>query len=393
MKKSVLYARYIAGAMLVFLLFFGMGSAISAYVKASNNGTDSADADQEMMLEEQEGERTNILVLGVDARPGEDNSRSDTMLLVSIDPHLDQAVVISIPRDTRVNVPGSPLDKICTANFVGGPAYAVKIVEEFMDLNIDYYVEADFNGFKNIIDTIGGVSINVPQRMYKPSEGIDLYPGLQKLDGYQALAFVRYRNYQFGDIERTAHQQEFLVALADELLQARTIPKLPALLKETRGFVNTNLGIRDMLRIASWAPGFTASSVTAQTLPGYFYDVYNHEGVMEQSYWVADREEATGLLDRLFEGETVAVIQASPLPAYVPPSNEDAQVDEEDPEDERSGLPSPGNNDIDTGYDTDRDWIYDSGDEERKGHWEDEDWDERQEEYYNSGEESTGSEL
>ncbi len=337
MRKTLFYAKYTAGAVLIFLLFFTMGSAISTYVLTNN--TEDENTDEDTVLVEQDGERTNILVLGVDARPGDENSRSDTMLLVSIDPQLDKAAVISIPRDTRVDVPGSPLDKICTANYAGGPEYAVKIVEDFMNINIDYYVEADFNGFKSVIDTIGGVTINVPQRMYKPSEGIDLYPGTQKLDGYQALAFVRYRGYEFGDIERTSYQQEFLIAVADELLQPKTITKIPALLKEVRSYVKTDIGLSDMLRIASWTPGFTSSSIITQTLPGYFYDVYNDEGVMEQSYWVADQEEAAHVLDNLFEGKTLAVIQTSPYPVYVPPQNDEAEADINT---ERSKLPSPG---------------------------------------------------
>ncbi|KUG04973.1 cell envelope-associated transcriptional attenuator lytr-cpsa-psr, subfamily m [hydrocarbon metagenome] len=362
MKKTLLYVRYAAGALLVFMLFFTMGSAISVYVKASSTAEDNTPED--LVLVEEDGERTNILVLGVDARPGDENARSDTMLLISIDPKLDKAAVISIPRDTRVDVPGSPLDKICTANYAGGPEYAVEIVEDFMNINIDYYVEADFNGFKEVIDTIGGVTINVPQRMYKPSEGIDLYPGTQKLDGYKALAFVRYRGYEFGDIERAGHQQEFLIALADELLKPKTITKLPTLIKEVRSFVKTDIGLTQMLRMASWAPGFTSSSIVTQTLPGYFYDVYNAQGVMEQSYWVADREAASSLIDNMFEGKTVAVIKTSPYPVYVPPPEEDVDA-------ERSNLPSPAD-DTGPGYENDNEQEDELDAGGWQGHWEDE---------------------
>lgn len=412
MKKAILYVKYTAIAMVIFTMFFAMGSAISAYVNAGNNEGKKAEKDQEDVLAEQDGERTNILILGVDARPGEANSRSDTMLLASVDPSLDQAVIISIPRDTRVDVPGSPLDKICTANFVGGPEYAVEIVEDFMGINIDYYVEADFNGFKKVIDRIGGVTINVPQRMYKPSENIDLYPGTKKLNGYEALAYVRYRDYIFGDIERTTHQQEFLVALADELLQPKTIPKLPGLIKETRNFVNTNMGLKDIIRIASWAPGFNSSSIITQTLPGHFYDVFNEEGIMEQSYWVADRGEINDLLDQLFAGKSVAVMQSSPSSAYTPNRvnkiteteeqdsfqniDDDFNLDEDiERDEERSGLPSP-DSDFDGEYeevpdevnnpDSDMEDAYVEVSDEinqdehtRQGHWEEDEWEQRME--------------
>ncbi len=417
MKKASLYARYTLITVLVFTLFFAMGSAISAYVN-NNNVADPVEENEPEVIAKQDGKRTNILILGVDARPGESSSRSDTMLLASIDPGLDQAVIVSIPRDTKVEVPGSPLDKICTANFVGGPEYAVEIVEKLLAINIDYYVEADFNGFKKVIDKIGGVTINVPQRMYKPSENIDLYPGTKKLNGYEALAYVRYRDYLFGDIDRTTHQQEFLVALADELLQPKTIPKLPGLIKETRNFVNTNMGIKDLIKIASWAPGFTSSSIITQTLPGYFYDVYNEEGVMEQSYWIADKGEMADILDQLFAGKSVAVMQNSPIAPYVPPTKVEKPSSEEEQEEtasdidgqrdeERSHLPSPGL-DQDSSYD-DPDWndegdrndedelnnedeLSDEGDwnyedeldyeeeHKRQGHWEEEEWEQRQDE-------------
>ncbi len=402
MKKSLLYAKYAGTAILVFLLFFTMGSAISAYVKAGSPADDNVDADTELV--EQDGERTNVLILGTDARPGEENARSDTMLLVSIDPKLDKAAVISIPRDTRVNVPGSPLDKICTANYIGGPELAVKTVEKLMNINIDYYVLADFNGFKKVIDTVGGITIHVPQRMYKPSEGIDLYPGTQKLDGYQALAFVRYRDYEFGDIERTTHQQDFLIALADELLQAKTITKLPALIKEVKSFVKTDISLSQMLRMASWTPGFTSASIITQTLPGYFYDLYNDEGMMEQSYWIADHKATHQLIDNMLEGKTVAVMQNSPVPVNIPRQTEETEEIEEDVptqdeetentgEDvnfERSNLPSPtedtefsmenqsndlpspnDDNEISLDNDIEEEDVSEEDARTRQGHWED----------------------
>jgi len=347
MKKNYNYIKYTIMTVIVFALFFAMGSGISTYMKITSMGTDTDNYTEDAVSAAEEGERTNILVLGVDARPGDDHSRSDTMILVSIDPKLDKAAVISIPRDTRVNVPGSPLDKICTANYAGGPEYAVEIVEDFMGVNIDYYIEADFNGFESVIDTLGGVTINVPQRMYKPSEGIDLYPGNQKLDGKQALAFVRYRGYEYGDIERTNQQQDFVIALADELLQPKTVIKLPALIKEVREYVSTDIALSDMLKMASWAPGFDSSSLITQTLPGYFYDLYNDEDELEQSYWIADQEEAARLIENMFAGQTVAVIQASPFPVYVPSQDDEEDTEESnlvDINEARANLPSPGHN-------------------------------------------------
>lgn len=351
--KSYLKFMMIAG--LVFGLCFAVGAGSANWL--SQFATDDKDKKvaEDDSLKRQDGERTNILVLGVDKRPGEQQARSDTMMLVSVDPKKNQAVVISIPRDTKVPVKGSPQPKICTANLVGGPEYAVEVVEDLMNVDVDYYVEMDFNGFKDVINTLGGVSIDVPQRMYKPSEDIDLQPGRQRLNGKDALAFVRYRDYINGDIDRTLMQQKFIAALADELLQAKTIKKLPALIKQANKYVDTDMGITDMIKMASWAPGFTADSIITQTLPGSFYDEYNDYGVMTASYWIADKQAKEGLIDKLFAGETIAVVNSTPYPVNSPrkpqkdSSNEgEVVVGEKDSADdskrnwERSKLPSPG---------------------------------------------------
>lgn len=351
MKKSFLKWMLVIG--LVFGMFFGLGAGLTKLMQP-----EQPDKEKPIEAEKQypdDGERTNILVLGVDARPGEKNSRSDTMLLVSIDPKLDKVAVISIPRDTRIEVKGSHLAKICTANYIGGPEYAVDRVEALMQTNIDHYIEMDFKGFAKVVDTLGGVTIDVPQRMYKPLEGINLQPGKQKLDGKNALAFVRFRDYINGDIDRTYQQQVFIKALANEVLQPKTITRLPGLVKQLKQYVETDIGFTDMLKMASWAPGFQAGSVITQTLPGCFYDEVDGNGKLLQSYWLADKDEATSLLENLFAGKTVAVVQQSPPPAVVGPPAGSQDNSEEENNDEDSGLedsidkqrpnlPSPGHN-------------------------------------------------
>ena len=294
----------VAGAM--FGLFFGVGAGVANLIHEPQ--TTAAEEKEEPV---QEGHRTNILVLGVDARSGDDRSRSDTMMLVSIDPQLNKAAFISIPRDTRVDIPGSYYDKINAANYEGGPRLAVSTVEDLMDINIDNYVEMDFKGFKSIVDILGGVTVNVPKRMYKPSEDIDLRPGEQHLNGKQALALVRYRGYVMGDIDRTAQQQEFIKAVVNEMLKPQTLTKLPKLAKEGLKYVDTDLTFKDMIKLASYAPGFSSESVITQTLPGSFYDRRDEYGNIVQSYWEVDQTAMDNLLDNLFSGGKLAVIKDS----------------------------------------------------------------------------------
>lgn len=321
MNKRKRFLIMMIGAGLIFGICFGIGSGLTSLIV--NHMVEADEQPQEVeeeILERQDGERTNILVLGVDARPGETTSRSDTMILVSVDPELNKAAVVSIPRDTKVTIKGAT-EKICAANALGGPELAVSTVEDLMGIKIDYWVEMDFNGFKKIVDTLGGVTITVPQRMYKPSEGIDLQPGTKKLNGSEALAFVRFRDYNMGDIDRTSMQQEFIKALAKEVLQPKTITKLPKLIKDLNQYVETNMKVTDMLRIASWAPGFSTESIIAQTLPGSFYDEVDENGYLLNSYWQVDKKQIANLLDNMFEGKTLAVVQNT-IKNVVPSTNE-----------------------------------------------------------------------
>lgn len=340
-----IFIRRVIALSLVFGLFFGVGAGM---VKIFSS-RDKAVSTDETAVTVDDKERTNILLLGVDARSGDTVSRSDTIILASIDPEVNRVALVSIPRDTKISGSAAGgMDKINAANVIGGPELAVDKVEELMNEKIDYYIELDFEGFKKIIDTIGGVTINVDQRMYKPSENIDLQPGEQKLDGSDALAFVRFRGYTMGDIERTAHQQEFIKALGKELLKPSTIIKLPSLIKEARADVKTNLGLADMLKIASWAPGFSSDSIIAQTLPGSFYDQRNSEGVLTASYWIADKKQVSGLLDTMLSGQTVAVLSGATSTSIVSSSGTkttsqtQTTVDTDETNQERASLPSPG---------------------------------------------------
>lgn len=346
-----LFIRRIIALSLVFGLFFGIGIGL---VKILSPGEQTVTTDETNVTVEDK-ERTNILLLGVDSRSGDTTSRSDTIILASIDPNMNRVALVSIPRDTKIS--GSAvggMDKINAANVVGGPELAVDKVEELLDEKIDYYIEADFEGFKKIIDKLGGVTINVDQRMYKPSEGIDLQPGVQTLDGSDALAFVRFRGYTMGDIERTAHQQEFLKALGQELLKPSTLVKLPSLVTAVQGDIKTNLGLSDMLKIASWVPGFSSDSIIAQTLPGSFYDQRNEEGVLTASYWIADQGQVSTLLDNMLNGQTVAVISGATstttvstsgsksTSASVATTQNQTQEEIDKANLERANLPSPG---------------------------------------------------
>ncbi|MEQ8176595.1 MAG: LCP family protein [Syntrophomonadaceae bacterium] len=317
MSKAKIYFRIMVAAGILFGFFFALGAGLGEILHRLLPASAENAQSQGFLIE---GNRTNILVLGVDARPGQDNvhSRSDTMLLVSLDPGLKKVAIVSIPRDTRVKLNGNT-DKINSANVYGGPELATKLVGEIMSIKVDYYVEMDFTGFKNIIDILGGVDINVPQRMYKPSEGIDLQPGQQHLDGSQALGFVRFRDYTYGDIDRTQAQQQFLKALSKGVLQAKTVTRLPSLVNEMHQCIYTNISVSDMLKLATWAPAFNTEGIYSQTLPGTFYEEHDAYGELTASYWVVDQNLAVKVLDALFAGQTLEVVEGSSGPSVSKP--------------------------------------------------------------------------
>ena len=234
--------------------------------------------------------RIDILLLGVDERVGEP-SRSDTIILASLFPQERQVKMLSIPRDTRVLIPGYGNDKINHAHVYGGVNLVRDTVEQFTGIPIDYYVETNFQGFINMIDILGGVTINEEKKMYYPDENIDLEPGLQTLNGYNSLAYVRFRSDGMGDIGRVARQQHFLKVLAENTLRTSTIAKIPDLVGELRKNVKTDLSIIDMVSLANRFSKMQPSDIEAWQVPG-FNGMQN-----EISYWIPDLNATKKIVD------------------------------------------------------------------------------------------------
>ena len=166
------------------------------------------------------GEPENILILGSDKRANlaEDPGRSDTTMLLRLDPDREAIAVMSIPRDLKVEIPGYGTDKFNAAYTVGGPKLTLQVVKELTDLQINHVVNVDFLGFVRAVDAIGCVYTDVDRRYYHSNAGlpaseqyseINIKPGYQLLCGKKALQYVRYRHTDT-DIVRSARQQDFL---------------------------------------------------------------------------------------------------------------------------------------------------------------------------------------
>lgn len=247
--------------------------------------------------------RVNVLLIGADQRPEQKKFNTDSIILASIDPKTERASLLSIPRDTRVLLKGYGYRKINEVVSLTDISRLQSTVEDLTGEKISGYVQTNFQGFKKIIDTLGGITVNVEKDMYYETgddeDGyINLHKGEQRLDGSKALQYARFRYDALADISRTARQQVVLKAVAKEMFQLSTIPKLPFLVPQIMDAVNTNLSSKDIFTLAKVAVGFDSSNVVSQTLPGSFLDL---DGV---SYWKVDPVEAKKVIKDLFQGKT-----------------------------------------------------------------------------------------
>jgi len=249
-------------------------------------------------------ERTNILVLGMDApSPGNGEVRADVLLLVSCDPEEERVKILSIPRDTLVTYPDRGEDRINAALTYGGVALVRRKVEELTGLTVHRYLAIDFRAFEEIIDLLGGVEVEVDKRMYyrDRSQGlvIDLQKGRQTLNGRQALGFVRYRRDPMGDLARVARQQRLLRAVFEKAKKERLWTRLLELYRLKKEYIRTDLGLLDLYRLRRFAEDLASGSeMVAFTVPGNFLG----------PYWQPDREALRALVEKEFTAQPVSAV-------------------------------------------------------------------------------------
>ncbi|MEJ2349345.1 MAG: LCP family protein [Anaerolineales bacterium] len=213
--------------------------------------------------------RVTVLIMGLDYRDweaGEGAPRTDTMMLLSVDPLTNTAGMLSIPRDLWVNIPGFEPNRINTAYRFGeiydmpggGPGLAMKTVEELLGLKIDFYAQVDFSAFEQFIDEIGGVKIDIPHRIkLDPIDGDwkVLKAGVQVLPGNLALAYARARYTKGGDFDRAQRQQQVIMGIRNRILEEETLLRLirnaPILYDELSSGVHTNMTLDQAVKL-SW---------------------------------------------------------------------------------------------------------------------------------------------
>jgi polyisoprenyl-teichoic acid--peptidoglycan teichoic acid transferase len=229
--------------------------------------------------------RVTILVMGLDHRDWELNQgapRSDTMILLTLDPQTGTAGMLSVPRDLWVAIPGFDYGKINTAYQLGeayqatggGPGLAMETVEQLLGIEIQYYALVDFLAFVRLIDEIGGVKIDVPEEITVDPLGEappkTLQPGVQTLPGDVALAYARARNTIGGDFDRAKRQQQVIMSIRDRILSFDLIPILiarsPAIYQEISDGVRTNMSLDLIIRLALAAGQISPDDIKRATI-------------------------------------------------------------------------------------------------------------------------------
>lgn len=260
-----------------------------------------------------------FLLVGLDQgiEMGTRGGRSDTLIVGSLDLTTRKGFLLSIPRDTRVYIPGLGESKINAAMPFGGIRLCKEVVENLLGIPIDYYVKVKVEGLKKIVDLLGGVDIYVEKDMHYKDDTQHLYinlkKGFQHLNGEQALGYVRFRHDALGDLARVRRQQKFLLALMEKFRSPAILPRLPWLIKEIYRNVETNFTIADMLYLANLFKN-DLPTVETETLPG---EPVNIGGV---SYYEVDREGLPFLVSRLLHpgvqghGVSVEVLNGNGIP-------------------------------------------------------------------------------
>jgi LCP family protein required for cell wall assembly len=215
-------------------------------------------------------ERAQILVLGVDSE--REPRRSDTMLVATVDLPRERVSLVSIPRDFRVEIPGHGTQKVNAAYALGGVNLARQVAEQILGLPMDYYVKITVPALVRLVDALGGVEIEVEKRMrYRDRSQrlfINLQPGMQLLNGEQAMGYVRFRMDALGDLTRIQRQHKFLKAVAERAVKGKNLARLPRVMGVFLKAVDTNLTVGDLRALEGFAKTLSPDAIHCATLPG-----------------------------------------------------------------------------------------------------------------------------
>ncbi|CEL25330.1 LCP family protein [Methanobacterium formicicum] len=215
-------------------------------------------------------ERINVLFLGADARTPQTQGYTDSINILSIDKNTKEVSILSIPRDTRVQIAGKGVDKINSAYAYGDINTTKKTVENFLKVRIDYYVLVDFTDFKELVDSLGGITMNVEPHISAVRPELHGKTGVSKLTGDEALIYVRFRQDSESEGGRMKRHREAITAIINEALNPSNILQAPTVLNQLRKNVKTDIPPLETTVIEKLITGFNIDNAKTGVVTGEY---------------------------------------------------------------------------------------------------------------------------
>jgi len=233
--------------------------------------------------------------------------RSDTIIVIHVDPERQTVSGIHIPRDTVAHIPGFGYQKINGAYALGGIELAKQTVSELIQVPIDHFVVLNVHGLVEAVDALGGITLDVPKKMrymdWTAKLKIDLEPGVHTLTGNQAMGFVRFRHDALGDIGRIQRQEIFMRAFINKALTPTSWPQFPHLVEIARSNLRTDLSDMELLQSANLMRSIPQTRIHFTMIPGRFGP---------QGTWVTNESAARRLVERTFDTQWIAPLELPP---------------------------------------------------------------------------------
>ncbi len=286
--------RFFITILVILVGFFGSKfilDRLQASQKFNINGNENIINDD--AINKEEGQYL-ILLVGVDKNGNDDNTdftRTDTIMLVSADTKTGNMELLSIPRDSRVKI-RDKFDKVNHAHAFGGIELTMQTLRQFLGLDIDYYVQVNYQALINIVDALGGVDYDVPEGINIHKGKVKIQPGQNHLDGNEVMWYLRTRNiYNNGDIGRVNTQQAFVKAMVDEMVKKSKDMNLMTFISNYIKYVKTNLPMSAMLDLAGHINSFSSDKMSTHTVPGM------EQTINGTSYWIPDYDKTWQIVD------------------------------------------------------------------------------------------------
>ena len=286
--------RFFITLLVILVGFFGSKfilDRLEASQRFNINGNENIINDD--AINKEEGQYL-ILLVGVDKNGNDDNTdftRTDTIMLISADTKTGEMELMSIPRDSRVKI-RDKFDKVNHAHAFGGIELTMQTLRQFLGLDIDYYVQVNYQALINIVDALGGVDYDVPEGINIHKGKVKIHPGPNHLDGNEVMWYLRTRNiYNNGDIGRVNTQQAFVKAMVDEMVKKSKDMNLMTFISNYIKYVKTNLPMSAMLDLAGHINSFSSDKMSTHTVPGM------EQTINGTSYWIPDYDKTWQIVD------------------------------------------------------------------------------------------------